>query len=527
MRARHISLIIRTELRQRARVVSKDDQMLGYVIVGIPIVLLAMIGFAYVTYSAGRSGVDLDTHPVIIELLCAAIAAIGFVTIGLRTLQNIAGPTQPDGILSLTSHSNVVYAHLLLEWCFIFVIVGLPAIVGGIAYAVGVGSPGIVIFVIVVAASTTFLGTATGFVIGNAIRVVATRVHLVVQFKGVAIIVLSLVALAVLTVSELTAVVAVFLGLFQLTPIRWYGELMLLAIIPGVEPWQPIAAITSTGLTAILLLWASSWLTGRLWYTVPVTPDAPTESSAYFHLPLVDRQTNHVIVKTWKRARRAPIKLLYVGYGAAIVGIFVSNALRDWHVPVLIVFLTAFYGAWATGSAFTLNPLGEEWPVYQLTFTSPVAASQLLGGFWLAAALPGVVFTGAISATLALFSPLALHGIILAGIAGAGLAALAPGLATGIGVIFSKTTHIDLFHNRSAIVPSAGAFYAYSVALGMCTVPLWAALPNSSQQIAQTVGLDAALISWGAVGLSFLLLTGGAAASFRLATTRVEEFRLS
>jgi hypothetical protein len=78
-----------------------------------------------------------------------------------------------------------------------------------------------------------------------------------------------------------------------------------------------------------------------------------------------------------------------VAYGAGLVAIFLANALHDWSVPAVLVYTVGFYGAWATGAAFALNPLGEEWPVLPMTLTSSIGGRTLGGGLWLAASCPG------------------------------------------------------------------------------------------------------------------------------------------
>ncbi|PSP86244.1 hypothetical protein BRC83_00830 [Halobacteriales archaeon QS_1_68_17] len=80
-----------------------------------------------------------------------------------------------------------------------------------------------------------------------------------------------------------------------------------------------------------------------------------------------------------------------MAYWAGLVAIFLANALRDWSVPAVLVYTVGFYGAWAIGAAFALNPLGEEWPVLPMTLTSSIGGRTLVGGLWLAASLPGVL----------------------------------------------------------------------------------------------------------------------------------------
>lgn len=522
MALRHVGLICRTELRHRARTVRRDDQKLGFLVLGVPIVAILTVLLARYAYAMGRQATAVAGLLTTVEAALTAAGTSAALVVGLRVLQDVAGPTAPSGVLTAARHRDVVGAHLLVEALYVFALVGVPGTIAAFAFALGAGSAATAVSAPLAVALVVLNGTLLGFVVGHGLRLSVARSRLLARFKTAAVVVLVCGYFVAIAATDVVAVLGRVLGVLQSTPLGWFGDLALVGVVAEAERGRAVLALLTGGLTLAGLTWLNCRLAAALWYGSSVERTVPTGSSVRLHLPLTGRRTTHVVHKTWKRARRTPIKLVYVGYGAVLILMLLADAVTDGAVPAVLVYLVAWYGAWATGAAFTLNPLGEEWPVLPMTATTPSPGRPVVRGSWLAAALPGAPLTAAATLLVAVPSPLSPGGVLLVAVLGACLAALSPGLGASIGLLFPRTDRVNLFRSGKTVVPSAAAFYGYSIGLGLLTLPMWAGLPGISSGAAAS-GFPA-VSRLASAAAAVLLLAVSAATSSRYAADRLDEY---
>ncbi|MFC7193998.1 hypothetical protein ACFQL4_03975 [Halosimplex aquaticum] len=167
--------------------------------------------------------------------------------------------------------------------------------------------------------------------------------------------------------------------------------------------------------------------------------DAPSTSEdrlARWLEAAVDRPTAALITLAWRRAARAPLKLMYAAYPLFFgTGAFVE-ILQTGQIPVYLPYGLLVFLAWAGGVVFTLNPLGDQGSVLATTLLSEVTGHRFVGAHVLAGLLVVVPVGTALVAVTAVLSPLdARSAAILTGLAPVSMV-VAAALSVGIGMAF-------------------------------------------------------------------------------------------
>lgn len=510
MAARTVALIVRTEVRRRMRsILDAPGRGLGYAISGLVGVAFA-IGMSVGGFFLGRAlaaGALGDPRPAGASIAASVVALAAFMTT-LRAVQRSAMPPGRELLLVAAPTRAVVTSLLVVEALLPLSMIGLPGVLASLTFAAGAGSPASAPLLAASALLLVGLGATIGFALGLLVRTAIARSRVLARHKG-ALGVLSVLAyVGIVFGSGAQNVLAPAVRLLGATPVGWVADLGLLAVVPSASPLRAVGALLVTGI-AVVALWAGSVrLAGRLWFEPPVSPRTHAAASSLGRLPGVDRTTDHVVRKTWTRARRAPIRLVYVIYPLfAAIGP-VASSLGGGVVPAVAAPTIAIYGAWATGAAFTLNPIGDETPVLPVTLTSPVTGRRFVRALWLAGAAVGVPLTLVLAEVAGVLAGLAPSGLLLVGALALGLPALAPGIAAGIGATVPRLQPARVARSRRAVVPSLLAFGGYSLVLLPLAAPAWLA---TGGPLARTVGdrLGASPWSVAAAGAAGSLLAVG------------------
>ncbi|WIV67113.1 hypothetical protein [Natrialbaceae archaeon AArc-T1-2] len=200
-------------------------------------------------------------------------------------------------------------------------------------------------------------------------------------------------------------------------------------------------------------------------------------------------------------------------------------------LPTLAAPVLMGYVVWASGMAFTLNPLGDQGATLPTTLSVPEAARAVVRGRLLVAVVatapPGLAFVGLAAA----FSPLSIatSGAVLVATA-VGVVATAA-LATGIGVAFPRFGAVSVTRNRRVVVPSKTAAVGYSLSVLVCVGALTAVVLEPIREsiaaaLTSPIGPMAALpVDVLAAGL-VLAVASVPICSYRYAVSRIERYRL-
>jgi len=525
---RHVALVVRTEVRRRLRAVDDPRKGLAYAfsgLFGLAFGLAVVVGAFFVgrAIAGGDFPAPLSTASAAVSGLLAIVA---FMT-GLRAVQGSAVPTHLGALLVAMRHRDVVTALLAVEGLVPLGLVGVPGLCGAVTFAAGAGSVASAILIAVTVLCLVALGTLTGFALGLVVRNAIARSRLLARYKGAVGVLVVFAYFGVLYGTDAGDVLAPVVRVLGATPLRWFADLALLAVVPAASPVRAVAALGAAGLAMVALWVATTRLASWLWYSTPVEPYGDVRESSIGRLPLVGRATDRIVRKTWTRARRAPIRLVYVVYPlVAAVGPLLSSF--DGGVPALAAPMVVVYGAWTTGAAFTLNPIGDETPVLPVTLTTPVTGRRFVRALWLAGGAIGVPLTLVLAVGTGVAAGFEPAELLLVAILGVGLPALAPGLATGVGAAFPRVQPAQVTRSRQAVVPSLFAFGGYSIALLVCASPSWLALSDSARRaVANLVGVSPTTV--GAVGaVAALGLVGvGSVASYRYGARTFDRYTVS
>ncbi|UPM42242.1 hypothetical protein [Halocatena salina] len=521
---RRVYRIARTDLCNRKRSIEGSNQVIALGIAGLFGVLvgfMAIIGL----FVAGRAmGDTAMLGPA--RSVGAGVFGMTAVMATVRVAQGLGLPSEADGLLTTVPHREAVAGYLLAE---ITVLLGVPApfvIVGAISFGIGAGSAVSVVLVAVSLLSVSVLGVLCGTGLGTGVRVLIARSPVVARLRGAIGIALMIAYFWVLFTGSTESVFEPFLAVVGASPVGWYGDLALLA----VQETNSVRSIGAIGVTLVGIPGSGAvcgLLAGQLWYRRSVTPNAASGSTKMGTVPIAGVSLSvpmrHVIHKTWLRARRAPLRLAYAGYPLFLL-VPALEDITQLSVPASLPGVIAFYGAWATGATFTLNPIGDEEAVLPITLTTPVRGRSFIGALCLAGLLIGlpatvlaVVLTGMIASPP--LSPVEFVGVVVTAVV---LPLTATTIAVGAGTAFPRLEPAMITRSREAVVPSLFAFTFFSLVFGLVSLPALLVLTPTTRHVLS--GTSEPVLLAGGIGLTVVFGGVTGAVAFSRATTAFEDY---
>lgn len=527
---RHAWLITRTEFRRTYRQMQDNPrQLVGIAISGLFFLLMAAaaVGGAY------SFGTTIGTDAFVEQLSLARMAvtaAAAFVTamVALVTAQEYGKLEHPEAVLTAIPYQEAVLGLLLSSYITFAGPATLPIIAVAIAFGIGSGSPASVPVIAIVLLGMMAFATVTGFVLGQAIRTVGARVAIVARFKTIIGVLAFIAYFAVFATGTFEDLLEPALTTLEATPFGWFADLALIAAPdPVIGLVRPAAAAALLLGGTVLLGWLAVRLSGALWYTEPVRPSessgsgSETDSSPTNTLSpglagrlfggFVPRSTLQIAQKSWRRAYRAPMKLQYAAIPAFFLLTPIQESFQSGEISIVLPSSIAIYGAWATGAAFTLNPLGDEGSVLPITLTSGVSGRRLLGGLVFAGIVAGGPPTMLLAAGLGLASPLNAFAALATAAFGGVLCTGACMIGAGVGTAFPKFEHTRISRSRKAIIPGFSAFIVYSLILLVASLPgLLGGIPLVADWLGGLIGVSSQSITL--AGLAATTLLAGIAA---------------
>jgi hypothetical protein len=564
---RHVGAIARTELRRTRRNVADSARLSATAALGSLFLLAYTIALGAGAYFVGaglRTGGIEDPSSVASGVL-AFPAAVGVFIAAQRTVTRRGTIEQVTPLLTAIPHREIVLGIVLAEYALFVAVIGLPTLGIAVGFAIGAGSA-LSLFAICATLLGLFaLTVGLGFVIGLALKNVAARSRLIARHKTSLSAVASFVFFGgyvwVLSGTDTDAATIV---VSATSPIDWYATLALVAA-PGaaVNGVEAIGAAATLLVGIPLLVGASIRLTARLWYTQSVQPtpastsvpasksgsgsgsaSASTPSSGSGATrsgrtpardPLSDRlfadrvsaATRGVMQASWRRARRAPFTLQYVTLPLFALLYPLVQTLRTGTIPVTLPVALAFACPWATGAAFTLNPIGGEGPILPVTLTAAVTGRQFLAGLVLAGLVPGVPVTVTLVLAAGIAGPIGTVGFGALVLTAVVLCGCATTLAAGLGTVFPKFERTELRGSQEAIVPSTWAFATYSAGLGLVALPgLLVGFPGPARVLGEVFDLSGTAVVGLGTGVTAVLVAVVGTLAYRHAVRTFDGYRL-
>ncbi|MFC6837646.1 hypothetical protein [Halomarina ordinaria] len=526
---RHVRLVARHEVVRRWRAVRGNTRQA--LAIGASILFGALF-FAVAVFGAYAFGGAMArgevTPPLdLLRLAAAAVFAFAVFLTTIRAVQTSTAPPGLDGLLTTLPHREVIAALALVEVGFALLFPGSAVALVALAFAVGAGAPATAALLTVAVVGLVTVGALTGVTLGLAVRVLVARSALLSRLRTPVAVGLFLAYFAVITSQQAGSAFAPVLRAVGATPLGWFADLGLYGLSPDASAVRAAGALGATAVAVPLVGAAASALAGRLWYDDPVQPEGADEAQAsgMGDVTFVPRPMARVVRKSWLRAKRNPMRLQYVAYPLFFLWAPLADVVRTGTVPPGLAALVAFYGAWATGSAFSLNPVGDEGPVLPVTLTTPVTGRTFVGGVCLAGVLVGVPLTALAAVGLALAAGLEPAALAAVGVSAVVLPLAATGIAAGVGSVFPRLQTVRLGRNRQAVVPSLFAFALYSLVLGVAGLPASVVgAPGVLGVLSELVGLPQTTALVGGLALTVVLAGVAAAVGVRVAVTRFEGY---
>lgn len=533
---RAVTLIGKTEVRRSWRALSPDGRLATVKILGA----IGLLGFyaislavtAYFGVSAVREGasVRVVARSAVIGLLGLTV----FITTP-RTVRTNGYPDAGSGLLTATTHRRVAFGLALGEFTRIMGVVSIPIL--GLAVGVGAGSMSILAGLVVVGVLTVTIaaGTAIGFALGLLIKRIATTSELARRHRTAAALAVSIslpLGYAVLAAHQgLTREIATAVSSI---PLAWGADAVLL-FVPGTST-SPLPAAVGLGTLVVVpavLGPAVERLAGTAWFT-----DRPPVERAeagrlqgwtlqQWPFSYIPPETRVVALKSIRRAIRAPFTVQYATLGLFALLAEVQQIVITGQVHPRVPVFVALAGAWAAGSLFALNPIGNEGTVRPVTVTSGVGGRPFLAGLSLASIVIAVPPTLVVVVAAGLAVPIEVTRLIALGLMTPVLCAGATGLASLTGTRYPNCSATTVGRDRSLIVPSPWALAAFS---GLFLIAAGPAMLGSVTPIANALssplGIAPRQLWWLGVLCTTLFTGVGGVVAGRRAADRIDRWHL-
>ncbi|MFP8889962.1 hypothetical protein ACLI4U_09335 [Natrialbaceae archaeon A-CW2] len=471
-----------TEYRRKFRIVVGNRTKLLLMLAVAVFALGPMLVFGSLLLPAVGESVAAG-NVVAFETITATDVATGgtallwfglFALATVRTVSSVGDLDEPACVLVSSPLSAVVVGLVFGEMlAFLTWLVPITLVLSG-AFAYGAGTlwPVVVAlpFVVVLFCSAF----PAGFVVGIGIRHLLTVYEPVARFRTPLLVLVGVAYFGTIAFGQFDRVMTFLFDLFSGSPLGWPGHLLLFGV-PNVSPSVVLAggSLALTGVLAVVAIRAGTWLTSFHWFadpyrkptdTVPASEPTSSRLSAVLGMGL-GRPVTTVALTAIRRAKRAPIRLLYVAYPLFMAAFFVDEIARTGTLPASLAVLCCLYVVWGAGALFTLNPLGDLGPALPTVLTSTVTGRQAVTGHIVAGTVVSVPIAIVVSLAVGLLSPLSLEqtAVLLVGTVIGTIAS--PALATGVGTVFPRFGSVKLTSKREAVMPSKTAFVVYTLCI--------------------------------------------------------------
>jgi ABC-2 type transport system permease protein len=543
----HAWLIARIEIRCSYRQMMDESnriQLVGMLISGL-VFLFVIFGMIAGAYVLGRA-VGTDAFADLLSIARAVVAGIGVFSafmIVITTLQEYGDLDEPTAVLTAIPYEEAALGLLLVNHISIAGLAVLPILAVAVAFAVGANSVVSIPVITVVLLALIVFSTTVGFILGQFIKLITARVAFVARYKTWIGVLAFVVYFAVLVSGPFEELFGANWTVVGATPLGWVTDLALVAVpAPSIGIARPAGGAVTLLAGTALLTWLAVRLTGTLWYTDSVQPDEADDRntastgatdgliagfSERLFAGLVSRPTLRIAQKSWRRAYRAPQKLQFAAWPVFFLIAPVQQSIEAGEISTVLPVSIAIYGAWATGAAFTLNPLGDEGAVLSITLVSGIRGTQLLRGLIFAGAAIGGPTTVVLATAIGLASPMSVFSAVVTGVLGGVLCVGACAIGVSVGTAFPKFERTRLSRNYKAVVPSMWAFAVYSLVLFVVLLPgLFASVPLLARWLGGQVGVPPQTIVIAGLAVTTLLAGMAAVIGLRTAAKKIDDYTL-
>lgn len=450
-------------------------------IVFVLLVAVGSLGGGYLGYRIGgllAAGSLGDLGPFApVEIVRGILALFWLVltlVIAVRALGQRGTLAEPEGILTAVPTGQALLGVLLAEYAYLLAWVALPAIAIGLGLAIGTGVVWPVIAVPVGVAAAGAGSVGLGYPLGLSVRHVATRFEFVARNKGVLVVVIFLAYFVALSTGAWNELMVQLFEPMQASPVGWYADLVLFGTVGvGASTVFAGAALALTvGLVAVAVI-GGTRVAAIHWFSDPAlagAEEAVEEGAADPGLerrlePVLGTATASLVVLSWRRAIRSPLKLLYAFYPLIFLAGLLADIVQSGRIPAYLPFLILVCAAWAAGVIFTLNPLGDQGAVVASTLLSGVDGREFVRAHLLAGLVVAIPIGTAVTAAVGVLSPIDSQTLVVLIVGTPVVMLVAAGLSVGIGMAFPRFEETHVTRSMKTVIPSRWAFVLFTLHL--------------------------------------------------------------
>jgi len=521
---------------------------------------LFTLGGAWLVYTLGGAlaagELDASAH---LDLVRGGAATVWVGLTGMATVRAAGSRGSREatgGLLWVTETRAIATGLALAEVVGVLLWILLPAIALSVAFALGVGSP---IPVATVGLTTLLVATtsvAVGYPLGVGVRHVLTRFPVVKRYRTALVVLGFLAYFGAISTGLLNQVVAALVRPLSLTPMGWFADLALVGT-PGIDT-SPLRAVVAVAMLAVVVpsVIATTRVANRHWFADPVLGRSEDDEEASqpadrvggprtagrtgtsrprverFLARWTGRPTATLVTGAYRRAYRAPAKLLYAAMPLFFLIGYVPDILGGGGIPPFAPVLLLLIVTWGAGVAFVLNPLGDQGNVLPATILSGVSGRTFVGAHVLATLLLVVPLGIVVPGAAAVASPLDQTATLLLLAASPLVVTMGALTGVGVGMAAPRFSSVRVSGSRQVVVPSKVAFAGYSVYLVATAVAgLLVAREGAREVVALLLtALVPVSVPAGAVlavaGVLLVVLLATPIASYRYAVRRFETVTL-
>ncbi|MFC7132028.1 MULTISPECIES: hypothetical protein [Salinibaculum] len=487
----HVVRLARIDVTRMLRKHTDRSESAGRVISTVVFGLVLVVATLASAYGASRLGASLVAGElsdvaangiVAARGLVAVFGVIGSVVVIVRAIGQRGTLTNAEGVLTIVPTRQALLGLLLAEYVYVLLWLGGPALGIGVGLAVGTGTVWPALTVPLGVAAVAVPIVAIGYPLGLGLRHFVTRFAFVARNKGRLIVLVFAVYFALVATGSLNAAVVRLFEPLQASPTGWFADLLFLGT-PTLSA-TPVRAVGAVGVALALGLAgtvAGTRVAEAHWFSDPALagepePETPAEAAEpgleRRLAPVLGVPTAALVVLAWRRAIRAPMKLLYAAYPLFFAVGIVADILQTGEVPPYLPVGTLVFVTWAAGVIFTLNPLGDQGAGLPSTLLSRVDGRRFVHAHLLASLIVAVPLGLALTAAAALVSPVDTETTLALVVATPVLMAVASALSVGIGIAFPRFEAVNITRSMETVIPSLLAFALFTVHLVGTTAAL-------------------------------------------------------
>lgn len=466
--------IARVEVRRSVRAVLGDSRQLTALVAVLVVLSPVWLLFLSSVYAAGQratTGLDVAVRTLARAQITAWLGSLS-ILLGLRVIDRSGEIDHADLLLTLVTPRAIVSGLVLAEYVRVVVIFGVPllAVVG--VFALGAGTPLLVVAVFVGALPVLAAGLLAGFTIGYAGRLLLRRAGRDAALSRAALnggFVLLVVFGFTYLVPDDPSVALRSLAPLGAVPVGPYADFLLAAAPFGVTPGLP-ALLAAGILFASMppLVGAIWWLAPRLWFDDPPAESSGGERERVTHLgttavpePLARTRTLRLVWWQWLRGLRAPSQFVHLTYFLFMTFPILQLAASDPGGPVAPAF-AGVLGAMLAGGSFGLNPLGVEGSMLPSILTTPDPGRTLVRARVLAGTLLWLPPTLLVVLGLGLWGRIPATTVAFLVAATLVLTAFSCALALALGAFSPRFETVRAFGGVEAPTPTTVALLGHS-----------------------------------------------------------------